>query len=157
MPPRTRKTSQESLDEGKTNAAEIDDPGKSEIASLRADIEALIPMREEVSQIGATLDRLAARVPTVYDADGFVVGHTVLVENVFPGDIISVGLAGEHALPMIYRCIGDSLRNEFGITYPISRVPKPWRLLWRSPIHVLPVDKPKKAKKGDEETGDAEV
>lgn len=159
MPPRQRKTADESLEEGVEHAEQLDSPVLAEIATLRADIESLIPMREEMASIGKTLDRLSAREPTVFDADGFVVGHTVLVESVFPGDLIATGMAGFDALPLIYRCIDGRLRNEFGMSYPAAQIPKPWRLLWRSPVNALPVDKPKKAKKGEpvEESDDAEV
>lgn len=134
MPPRARKAAQ---------AAPEPEQAPSWASDLMDRIE---DQSGRVETVILRLQALADPPRGEYDAEGYVVGHIVVVEQLLEGDVIAVGAAGTDLMPMVYRYHRDGLRNEYGITHPIGHIPKPWRLLWRNPRHALEA-----AKKGKDD------
>lgn len=65
------------------------------------------------------------------DIDGWVIGGTMLVDWLEPGDVIAHQMPGYS--PILYRYERQALRSEYGQTYALGLIPKPWRLVWRNP------------------------
>lgn len=65
------------------------------------------------------------------DEMGWVVGGTMLVDWLEPGDLIAHQVPG--FTPIIYRYERNALRSEHGMVFNMGSVPKPWRLVWRNP------------------------
>lgn len=128
MPPRARKTAE---------------------ASAEFTMDQLKEMVEGMSE---RLGRLTAPTDSVYDKDGYVIGHAVFIETPQDGDLIATASV-PGMIPMTYRRAGMHWRGEYGM--PTEDVPRPWRLLWRNPAPVKPEQpKPKRGSRKAQEDSD---
>jgi hypothetical protein len=121
--------------------------------------------REDIAGLRRALESLTAAAPAVHDSEGFVVGHSMYVDDrsIRWGDLIAVA-APPPFPPGTYRCMSAPegrqrffLRSEIGGMSDPQYVPKPWRLLWRDPREWALLEKadeprPKRRRKtGDDE------
>lgn len=68
---------------------------------------------------------------TIINADGWVTGGSMYVDWLEPGDVIAHHVPG--FIPVLYRYERHMLRSEYGQTFALGLIPKPWRLIWRNP------------------------
>jgi hypothetical protein len=99
------------------------------------------------------LERIVKPTDSVYDKDGYVIGHAVYIETPQDGDLIATASV-PGMIPMTYRRAGMHWRGEYGM--PTEDVPRPWRLLWRSPAPVKPEPKAKRGPRKAQEEPDGD-
>lgn len=71
------------------------------------------------------------RPGTTINAEGWVTGGSMYVDWLEPGDLIAHHVPG--FMPVLYRYERHMLRSEYGQTFALGLIPKPWRLIWRNP------------------------
>jgi hypothetical protein len=97
-------------------------------------------LRDMVEGMNERLSRLTAPSDSVYDPEGYVIGHAVFIEHPQAGDLIATASV-PGMIPMTYRYTGPGWRGEYGM--PTNDVPRPWRLLWRNSLKQTEADQPK--------------